>query len=391
MHPRKPACLRALLPLLVLLLLCGAFAYSQDISVDELFDEGGDITEQTGSSQTEIPAELPKQLPYVLSGTISTVGGLSAGYLYVPWDPRFSGTLDFNAGLNASSTLVLKSNPDKQFGYYVSCKATMNPFASGSVQWTDFLVDTIYCEYIMADYVFWKLGKYEFTWGQGRLFNPCNFISESASMYTIQAAVPTWLSGVTAWMQFSDSQFGDSSVPLYESTTYAVKAEVVVWDTYLGISGRSRPTDGMDLLFSAKRSIAGVDIHVDCVVNLVGFTTFTGSFLSGFYKQWGDFHLYGEYELLDFIVPAHYSGLALGYNNLGGSSIDPVLKWMHCWSDGSGTLNAGIKWDIINHVKLEAGISLVYGSDTSAYVSANENPGGERLMLAVLVTLSGGF
>lgn len=391
MFPGKTESLRSGFLLLALLLCCGISAFSQETLVDELFTEGGDITEQTNPAQAEVLVEAPEPLPYVLSGTISTMGGISAGYLYTPWDERFTGVLDLNAGLTAVSYLTLTSRPDNQFGYFFSLKAVFDPFISGNAQWTNFFIDTIYCEYIMADYVFWKLGKYEFTWGQGRIFNPGNFMSDSASLYTVQAAFPTWLSGVTAWMQFSDNQFSDPSVPLHASTVYAIKAEVVLWDTYFGLSGRSKPSEGMDLLFSAKKSIAGIDIHGDCVVNLPSFTTFTGSFLAGFYKQWGDLHLYGEYELLDFMVPTHYSGLALGYNNIGGSSIDPVVKWMHCWSDGSGTLNAGIKWDIMNHVKVETGISLVYGTDTSVYVSANENPGGDRLMLAMLVTLSGGF
>ncbi|NMB64368.1 MAG: hypothetical protein GYA16_05800, partial [Spirochaetes bacterium] len=117
----------------------------------------------------------------------------------------------------------------------------------------------------------------------------------------------------------------------------------------------------------------------------------TGSLLAGFYKQWGNLHIYGEYELYNYNEPVHYSGLVIGYNNVGGYPIDPVFKWMHCWSDGSGTLNAGIKWDIVNHVKVETGLSFVYGVDTSVYVAGNTNPGGQRLMLALLVTLSGGF
>ncbi|HQG40089.1 MAG TPA: hypothetical protein PLV76_04295, partial [Spirochaetales bacterium] len=113
--------------------------------------------------------------------------------------------------------------------------------------------------------------------------------------------------------------------------------------------------------------------------------------LIGFYKQWGDFHVYGEYECTDFSNPQHDTGLAFGYNNIFGVPVDPVFKWLHRWSDGSGTITAGIKWDAWNHVKIESGISLVYGNDTSSYVMNNSNPSGQRLMAALLVTLSGGF
>lgn len=368
---------------------------AQEGTIDDVFNESGDIviTENQNNQAIQTAQNTVRQdnVGIKITGSITTSGGITAGYTYLPWDERFVPTLDWNGGLNASSVLSLEAHPSSYFSYYASFSLTMNPLSSGNVQWTNVDITTIYCEYIWLNTVFWKLGKFAFTWGQGRLFNPGNIVSDSGSNYTVMASFPTVLSGGQIFMEFSDSQFTPPMPPIYTTTIYGGKLDMVIWDTYLGLAGRWKPSESMQLLFSLKRTILGFDIQADCVVKAFNETSPTVSLLTGFYKQWGDFHVYGEYVCTDFLHPQHDTGLVAGYNNIYGIPVDPVFKWLHCWSDGSGTITAGIKWDAWSHVKIESGISLVYGDDTSSYVVNNGNPSGQRLMAAVLVTLSGSF
>ncbi|HPD81040.1 MAG TPA: hypothetical protein P5519_03875 [Spirochaetia bacterium] len=379
---------------LLISLVMAIFITAQDETLDDIFNESSDIVitdNQNNQTNQNVQNVVQRNVGITITGSITTIGGITAGYTYLPWDERFVPQLDFNVGLTASSVLSLEAHPDTYFSYYASFGAKMDPLSSENVQWTNFSLSSIYCEYIWLDSVFWKVGKFAFTWGQGRIFNPGNLVSDSSSNYTVIASLPTLFSGGQIFIELSDSQFSSPMLPLYTTTIYGAKFDFIIWNTYLGLAGRWKPSENLQMLFSAKRTVFGFDIHADSTIKLSSETDPVITMLIGFYKQWGDFHVYGEYECTDFSNPQHDTGLAFGYNNIFGVPVDPVFKWLHRWSDGSGTITAGIKWDAWNHVKIESGISLVYGNDTSSYVMNNSNPSGQRLMAALLVTLSGGF
>ncbi len=385
----------------ILILACLVIAiniFAQDGTIDDVFNENSDIviTENQENQENQILQNTVRQenTGIKTTGSMTISGGVTAGYTYLPWDERFVPTLDLNVGLTASSVLSLEAHPDPYFSYYASFSTSINPLLNGTVQWANFTLSTIFCEYIWLDTVFWKIGKFAFTWGQGRLFNPGNIVSDSGSNYTVMASFPTVLSGGQLFIEFSDSQFISPILPIYTTTIYGAKLDMVIWNTYLGLAGKWKPSEYEKFLFAVKRTVLGIDIHADfiCSVSTISNEpTYSGTILLGFYKQWNDLHVYGEYIVTDFLFPEHTGGLVMGYNNLFGIPVDPVLKWLHCFSDGSGILTAGIKWDAWPHVKIESGISLVYGDDTSSYIVNNGNPFGQRLMAAFLVTLSGSF
>lgn len=373
---------------------------ADDGSVDDLFDEQSDVeitqTTEVSDNQNLPGAAIQENQKIKITGSIATTGGIFAEYNYLPWDDRFTAMPDFNAGLTASSALSIEAHPDIYFSYYASFMASIDPLKYGTVNWSDFTITALYCEYIWLDTVFWKLGKYSFIWGQGRLFAPGNLVSDSSNNYTIMATLPTLFSGSQLFMQFSNGQFGTNVLPLYETTIYGAKTDIVVWDTYIGLGGRWKPSEDIKILLSLKKTIFGIDIHSDSVTTITNSSSETeaevsGSLLFGFYKQWSDFHLYGEFLLADISNPRYDSGLVMGYNNIFKLPVDPVIKWMHCWSDGSGYVSAGIKWDAWPYVKIEGGVSLVYGADSSVYVAGNTNPNGQRFMFALIITLSGNF
>jgi len=143
---------------------------------------------------------------------------------------------------------------------------------------------------------------------------------------------------------------------------------------------------------SLKKVAFKTDLFADVVLHS-GTQLLSLTAMAGFFREWPDVLLYGEYQFRWTEPQAftHDAALALGFNNIFGTPLDFGVQARHNFMDHSGSVTLGLTQPLWPFVKLEIGLPIVYGAEGSSAVLANVDPGGRRILLAVALTLSGGF
>jgi len=328
----------------------------------------------------------------VISGSFTGTGGILAGWTQWPdvANPRtgFDGTI----GLTASATLNIDARPDPDFRLYGTMTTSMNPL-SGQYTWTAFSLGELFVDYTLLGNVFFRMGNFAIAWGQGRLFtNTSVIMADVASGFALRANLPTLLDGVSLIGLMKAGYFETPLMASYKEIGYAAKVDKILWGTLLSFGARYQVDEGLNALVSVKKVVAGVDLLADFTMHGAGEIR-TYQALAGFYKEWTDFTLYGEYSYAGSIEDAvdQSVGLAFGINNIFDTPIDLGFQWLHAFIDGSGTLTGGITWSPWSHITVEIGVPVVYGDDSSRYVAANADPAGRRIALALGLELSASF
>jgi hypothetical protein len=171
-------------------------------------------------------------------------------------------------------------------------------------------------------------------------------------------------------------------------------ADHVVGGLRIGSGLRYREAEGLRMLLSLKRVMFKTDFLFDGVYRYKEIGDVRSyAILAGFYREWTDFKIYGEYNYESSTVGGkdHNFGLAAGLNNLFGSSVDGGLNWMHTFQDDSGSVTLGLDWDPLPHLNLKAAIPVTYGAEGSRYVINNGDPAKRRIALILLLTISGSY
>jgi len=201
--------------------------------------------------------------------------------------------------------------------------------------------------------------------------------------FAFRLNIPTWLDGISTIVLIKDSYFESSLKASYRQFCYGIKADKVLGGTFLSAGIRYQEDENFKALFSVKRVVLGVDLFGDVALGYDGLT-WSPRVLTGFFKEWQDFKLYGEYYYAGTVdgLPDHTMGLAAGYNNIGETSIDLGIQWFHTFVDDSGIVTIVATWPAWKFITATIGLPIVYGSDDSRYIRTNADPAKRRIALA---------
>jgi len=365
----------------------------EEENLDDLFDDpaGDTVVAQT---QTDHLAQYVTSETVVVSGSFNATGGAIAGWTQWP-DLALLGTgFDGTIGLTTSATLTIDARPDPDFHLYGTVSTSMNPLDPATMaSWSSFVLGELFADYTWLGTVFIRMGKHGITWGQGRLFSgSTNIMSDTATGFALRASLPTLLDGVSAIGLLKADYFESGTLASYKQIGYAVKADKILFGTLLSLGGRYQVDEGVNALFSAKRTILGVDLLADVVLHDIGTAQYY-QVLAGFFKEWTNFKLYGEYYYNGATTGGadHSAALACGFNNVFGTPLDLGAQWIHAFMDGSGTVTTGLTWVPWKFITAKVGVPVVYGADASRYVTGNADPGKRRVALALGLEMAVSF
>ena len=255
-------------------------------------------------------------------------------------------------------------------------------------------IDELYCDYTLLDLVFFRVGRSEFSWGQGRIFTPGNLVSSSSEGISLRAGFPTILSGASL-VAITDEE---SSPPSRCSPQIGLgaKADAVLGPVLTSAAAFYKLNEGGRILASLKTVVLGFDLFTDAIFHVdLGFFRF--QCVAGFYWETPerDVRIYGEYQYDGETAgrDGPHFALAVGLRRLFGSGIDGGLSWFHTLQDQSGSVLVGIRCKPFPLVAVDIGVPFAYGPDGSRYVTTHNQDTAlqSRLALAVKVTLAGDF
>lgn len=351
-----------------ILLTAALGAYGQESTpdgvLDELFDQPAKdaVVADTGVDHTEIYGPDER---LVFSGYFRALGGAIVGYRDWPVLDDLSDNLDIGAGVVAETVVSIDARPSSIASMHGSFSTKFDP--ANEFNWGKFNILELYGDYIMADAMFFRVGQFESVWGQGRIFNPGNFMDDSDEAFTIRAAFPAFLKGVTTYA------FGSGDVQSMEDLSYAAKMDLLILDTYLSGGLLYKYIDGYAGLGSIKKVILGTDLFSDVVVRYSASDVWSWEGIAGFFKEWNRLRLYGEYYIAadEAGLSDQKLGLALGVSDIFKTRIDLAVKWEQSLDDGSGICIGGISWSPLKYITANIGLPVVYGDVGTYYVDTS--------------------
>jgi len=385
----RPVLFRALL--LALSLSVPAFGQAAD-GVDDMFDDpNAGIVEQPEEG-IDVDALTAEKKPR-FSGSATVGGGFVLGM--TRWANPFTdaGVIALTPFYLVEGGLKLDVRPASFLRIYGSFEVN-SPYVDPAhpndtvIGFSPALVDELFLDYTLAELLFFRLGKQEITWGQGRLFDPGNFLLQAIDGISIKGFLPLGPNGLTL-VGLGEGVLGDP--PAYGELSELIAAAGLFETSFsrltFGLSAYYRIAPGLRTGAYLKTPIAGVDVALEGVLEWGPDPTVMDSaavlaslFWEGGRHKW---QLILEY-LFDTSVPdnlGHSMGLGVLARNWLPGGWRPGLRWVHSFADVSGQLLLGLEGPIAPYLRLAVAFPFRYGRSPGNYSRylASDLPGVEYL------------
>ena len=367
--------------------------YDEDF--DSVFDNPAEdiVVEQPADIDYRNQFEESKKI--VVNGDFVIRAGGGFGWTEKPFD----GYPEMLAGAYSKATISFDARPDPTIRIFGRLKTEMNS-DNGSDVWSKLDFDELYCDYNWLDKSFFRLGKFYMTWGQGRLFRPANFMEDAEEGTAFRITMPNIMDGVSLVSLYKKrSSSGYTNNRLHKGDlSYAGHVDKTLGPINLSVAMLYNELDGEKYSGSFKTVIMHTDLFADYVLTRPkdedqDYMDFTHEVLAGFYREWKNFKLYGEYyydgRIEDDID--HCVGLATDFDNLFGSPIGMGFKWLHSVTNEAGQFIGGFSISPWKHVKIRMAIPWQYGDKELDKDFYEEFPINSKLAFTLFVELSAGF
>ena len=391
--------------------------------VDNLFSnpQSDQVTTDSGADHSTT-FEVAKSVK--VEGDVMAKGGLGFGWLQWPDPNQLSAGLGRGVGIASTASLSFDARPDSNFHASGKLVTSFDPagitdvHTQGQYAWITPYFSELKIDYNLQDSAWFTIGQFTTTWGQGRLFVPGNLMSDSANGVSFKMTLPTVLAGFSAIAMAQNGFFQNATAPQFSEVAWGASLDEVLGPLRIGLAGRWRAREGLRGLLSLKTTIWGTDLLFDGVVASASPSTITQNLsanllnpvsvpvssasavtmqsLTGFFREWGDFKLYGEWWWNGATVANsgkadNTLGLVVALTHQFGIDATLGIQWLHAMIDDSGIVTTGLNFSPFPHVTLAFGAPVVYGAEDSRYVLANTTPGKLRVSLGVMITIDGNF
>jgi hypothetical protein len=378
---------------LSLLWLCLAPILARgDGGTDELFKNPDQGIIEGSNESLDVEALTADKKPH-FSGSISASGGFVFGLSR--WENPFADPSALSAipFYLIDGTLKLDVRPASFARLFASFEVT-SPYADPAtpgktaVAFSPLLVDELFLDYTLAERLFFRIGKQEITWGQGRLFNPGNFMfqripatptmedytADAKDTISVKGFVPLGPCSLTL-VGLGEGGLGTAAGTyndLAELIAVAGLFEMSLSRMTFGTSAYYRMAPGLRTGAYLKTPVAGVDAALEGVVEwgpdpaaMRSAALLASLFWEGGRQKWqlileylfdGDPEFYG-----------HSVGLGIRANELLPGGWRPGLYWLHSFADGSGQFLLGLDGPIAKYLRLRIGFPFRYGSRPGSY------------------------
>ena len=365
---------------------------SAQVDYDEDFDSVFDDPEE------DIVVEEPQDIDYrkhfeksekiVVKGDFVIRAGGGFGWTDTP----FEGYPQMVAGAYSKATISFDARPDPSIRIFGRLKTEMNS-DNGNDVWSDLLFDELYCDYNWLDKTFFRLGKFYMTWGQGRLFRPANFMEDCEDGTAFRLTMPNVLNGVSLVSIYKKRDASSDNKIHKGDISFAGHADKTLGPINLSFAMLYNGLDGQRYSGSFKTVILHTDLFADYVLNRSDEGDITHEALAGFYKEWSDIRLYGEYYYDGRIEDEvdHCIGMAADWDNIFGSPVGMKFKWLHSVTNEAGQFIGGFSISPWKHVKIHAAIPWQYGDKELDKDFYEEFPINSKLAFTLFVELNAGF
>jgi hypothetical protein len=214
--------------------------------------------------------------------------------------------------------------------------------------------------------------------------------SENGTAFRV--SFPTVLSGVSFVTLAQQDFFANPAAPSVTEFAYGALADAVVGNLRTSFGLRYRKAEGYQALSSLKMNIIGTDILCDAIGRYDAEETVSATTLLGFYREWKDITIYGEWQR-DFTETQNSDavGAAISYNNVGGSSVDIGVKWLHAVESISGAVAFAVSWEPFKFMRTTVALPLVYGNPGRYDILDEDMPLTQRRSLVLLAKISASF
>ena len=389
---RARLCAILLLPLLLCL---GASAYGEDGDGvdDSMFSDPNAGIIEAPQEGLDVDALTAAKKPRI-SGSVSASGGLVLGLTDWAQPITSPGAVAAFPFYSLESALKLDIRPASFLRFYGSFQVA-SPYVDPAhpedtvIGFSPALVDELFLDYTLADRLFFRVGKQEITWGQGRLYNPGDFLLQAIDGISVKGFLPLGPNGLTL-VGLGEGVLGPLP-PAYDDLAELIAAaglfETSLSRLTFGISAYYRIDPGLRTGAYLKTPIAGVDVAVEGVLEwgpdptaMDSAAVLASLFWEGGRQKW---QLILEY-LFDSFVPdyqGHSIGLGVLARNWLPGGWKPGLRWVHSFADSSGQLLVGLDGPIAPYLRLTIGFPFRYGDSAGHYTRylVSELPGIDYL------------
>lgn len=404
---------------LLFCLVCPAAVFAEN-SVDELFEDPAPDTVADPDSKLTQDSLTKENIRFFES--VRAEGYFLTGWTREHPKPKHSpyNALNFSFGTDARL--------DKNIRAYASFFITYPSFRDGTsdnitnpyqdllptdptLSFSNVDVKEMFLDYTLGDLVFIRVGREALTWGQGRIFNPANFVGALAKGIGLKATTTFLGLDVSLVAMKNDGYFKletDSIVDKagIDTLGWSAKAEGSWLFFTGGVSGFHHPNLGDKGEGYLKTSLAGFDLFGEALIERklvdskpAGAPIPTAVF--GVYRELGPgsnpwlqaqvetmVSARGESSAARSIpeVARGWDSLSLGIGATSGLlnflKTKPSVSWLHSFQDRSGQLIFGFSNTTFPHIDLTAGVVWVYGPEDGRYVTGNPDPLNRRLILS---------
>jgi hypothetical protein len=443
---------RAVPIIVVLALLCGAgaglAAQSQspaqsnagDSELDSLFNGGSAGTTQpnpTGPGTT--PAvradDITRDNKVHVFGSVDLLGQLGIGWSGFSTPSFLPNGFGWEGGANVTANLGFEVRPATELRIRGTLSYNFpgaNPLFSETPYFSEMIID-----YSILNAVFFRVGVFDYTWGNSQFFLFGNLPSRSLPDWTGTLNLPFWeknnviintttttvpvslkmnvpfgLNAFTFLLRYDPSNYPSdktSTTPNPKDAGYGIQYDLVTGPIEWSVAGFYQRLLTPRSLVSMKTSFWGFDFSSELTLASPfangQFQAVYPTLTTGVTREWTDAHikLIAEYGyngernpglslLNDESGPGgHNSAIVLRIGNIGPASMAFNLLWQQNYSDGSGLVAPFLEIAPVPLTTIQIGVPLIYGPDSSEVMNNRLVPGGKRFELLVLVKVSDSF
>jgi len=360
------------------------FFEEQDPGVanDEDDDEAEEDEDDEEAEEVEgIDFEALTTAPTTFSGSVSTGFGAAVSLIDWPWSDEAGErdaleNFEVAGGYDLSATFGVDARPRAHLRFSARMGTSLDP---DSMSLTAPRFSRLFVDYTLAESIYFRVGRYGMTWGQGRVVgNPANFVSDVSDGMAVRAVVPAGRGSVTALVHSKEAWVDQYSPQNPKAFAYAGQWETSLDNISLTAAGWGRYSEPLHTSSSISGSIGAFDLTMEAVNRWDWDEPFAAEnldlrLLSQVLWEGGDpsWVIIGEH-LFDSTVSSfrgHRAGVAFRMPRFGALGVNwrPQVRVRHAFHDNSGEVVTGLTGTVARDLSMSIGLPFRYGPPDSYY------------------------
>ena len=395
------------------------FSESGTDDSDEVFENPPDDTLVPETSPANPVDRFTTQGGIRLSGSFDAYGGLLVGWADWP-DPSDPGKgFSKSPVASISTSLSFDARPVSYFRVWGTLSMSYPDASSDYAQLSGPTIGELFCDYSVADVLFFRIGKQVVNWGAARFFAidnlparvptgfqiPLESFDGGAAGIGLKVNIPFGVHSLTTFMQIKNGYLRPSSTPNLSEVGYGILGELLFGKTELSIGGYYQQYLRPRALITAKTSFFGIDAQAETIIAYTEGPGIVASWVGNLFWEQPDvgFRIAAEYiynaetgqpyvsESQPGFPTGHAIACLAGFREVFGTKIDMGVQWEHAFLDNSGIVIPAVVFKPFGYVSITCGVPLVYGPASSEIMNINPDPENRRTSLGLRISISGTF